>query len=79
MLSKPAITQEIHETLTAGGYVAPRTAADKRTLSVRRLYASIQHKGTHLAEITRQEFDAIVAAWGCVWTDHGWKLPPSAL
>jgi len=79
MLSKSAITQEIQETLTQGGYVVPRTAADRRTLSVRRLYATLLHKGTHLAEITLQEFDAIVAAWGCVYTDHGWKLPPSAL
>ena len=79
MLSKPVITQEIQETLTAGGYVIPRTAANKRTLSVRRLYATLLHRGTHLAEITLQEFGDIMACWGCVETIHGWKLPPSAL
>ena len=79
MLSKPEITQEIQETLTAGGYVVPRTAADRRTLSVRRLYATLLHKGTHLAEITLQEFGDIMARWGCVETEKGWKLPPSAL
>lgn len=69
MYSLSEITDDLNRVLDEGGCVKAEPTEDPRVMRVGRYASRGVHLGTHLAEITQEQFDEIVSsctreAWG---------------